>query len=99
MAKITSSGGSGIRALSKKLEETSAFSASLENGWKFEIDRSDPESVQKAIRDMEADVDEKAAAYPHNDMIVGVAGSIKEKLRQIILDRAAEPEDADGQPS
>ena len=49
----------------------------------------DPQSIEQAIQQLNAAVDEKIARYAHNEMIVNIAEKFKEKGRKAILDRAA----------
>ena len=46
--------------------------------------RSDPASVERAIAEMEAAVDRKAAAYSHNPMVAKIAEGTKEAFRKKI---------------
>jgi hypothetical protein len=47
--------------------------------------------VQRAIAEMEAAVDRKAAAYSHNPMVAKIAEASKEAFRKKILEMKDEP--------
>jgi saccharopine dehydrogenase-like NADP-dependent oxidoreductase len=52
------------------------------------FDAADPDSVNEAIRKMEAALDSKAAPYRGNATITSLIEEMKEKFRQEILERA-----------
>ena len=50
---------------------------------------SDPQSIDLAIREMEAAVDERVKSYSRNDMVKEIVSEVKENYRRSILERAA----------
>ncbi|HEX4049670.1 MAG TPA: hypothetical protein VHY19_02170 [Steroidobacteraceae bacterium] len=56
----------------------------------LKFDGSNPASVAAAIRQMEAAVDSKFAAYRGNDLVADVARTMKESYRKVILERASD---------
>lgn len=52
---------------------------------------SEPASVERAIAEMEAAVDRKAAAYSHNPMVAKIAEASKDAFRKKILEMKDEP--------
>jgi tRNA threonylcarbamoyladenosine modification (KEOPS) complex Cgi121 subunit len=53
------------------------------------FDPNDPQSIELAIQQVEAAIDEKVGNYGKNEMITGIINELKERYRQEILDRAA----------
>jgi hypothetical protein len=54
----------------------------------LKFDPSDPQSVQNAIRQMEAAIDSKTAAYRGNALVAKVAKAMKDQYREKIVERA-----------
>jgi hypothetical protein len=50
----------------------------------------DPASIDRAIHEMEAAIDSKAAPYSDNSFVQPIVEQLKEKYRTAILERAAE---------
>jgi hypothetical protein len=76
----------------KELAELSSAMASLDGEVaQLRFTPSDPASVQRAIEEMEAAVDRKAAAYSSNPMVVKIAEASKEAFRKKIQEIADEP--------
>jgi len=80
---------SGIDKLQRYVQDAQRWAASL-NGMigEFKFNPDDPESVQEAIRQMEAAVDSKSAAHRDNPIIVKTAQAFKDKCRENFLSRA-----------
>jgi hypothetical protein len=55
---------------------------------RLKFNPDDPQSVQEAIRQMEAAVDSKTAAYRGNALVSKLAEGLKGKYREKILERA-----------
>lgn len=55
----------------------------------LKFDPADPKSVEVAIRQMEAAVDEKTAPYRSNELVSKLAQASKDKFREQILERAS----------
>jgi hypothetical protein len=81
----------GFDNLQKELAELSSALASLDGEIAQLRFTRDPASVQRAIDEMEAAVDRKAAAYIHNPMVAKIAEASKEAFRKKILEMKDEP--------
>ena len=53
------------------------------------FDPHDPQSIEQAIQQLYAAIDDKVASYAHNEIVVNVAEELKETGRNNILERAA----------
>ena len=53
------------------------------------FDPFDPQSIEVAIQQFEAEIDEKASGYSGNEMVQGIIADLKEIGRDSILERAA----------
>lgn len=53
------------------------------------FDPLDPASIESAIQQMEATIEERLGTYSSNPIIRPLADELKEKYRQAIIDRAA----------
>lgn len=85
MAKIT-----GLDKFSRKMKEVSSFAREIDgNLGQVSFNASDPGSIDRAIVEMETMIDERAAPYGSNDAIQKIADDLKERYRQMILDKAA----------
>lgn len=81
---------SGLDALARKMKELEKAVAELDGDIaSVNFDPHDPESIQLAIEQLNAAVDEKIASYSHNEMVVEIADELKENGRKAILERAA----------
>jgi FMN phosphatase YigB (HAD superfamily) len=62
--------------------ELANFTSSLE-GWGLELqfDPDDPESVERAIREMETAIAAKADPYPGNEAVAQIVEQLKEQYR------------------
>jgi hypothetical protein len=76
---INSSGSWNRRSAFRSLDGTIAT---------LKFSPGDPNSVQNAIRQMEAAIDSKTAAYRGNALVAKVAKAMKDRYREQILERA-----------
>lgn len=79
----------GLDKLQRELKDAQRAFQSLDGTLttlKFNPD--DPQSVKAAIRQMEAAIDSKTAAYRGNTLVSNVAQQLKDKYREKILERA-----------
>ena len=84
MLKIT-----GLDKLQEQLEDAKrAFKALDGELATVRFDRDKPESVEAAIRTMEAAIDTKVAPYRANALVLSIVPRLKEKYRAAILERA-----------
>ncbi|MEG8030647.1 hypothetical protein QP179_03140 [Sphingomonas aurantiaca] len=85
MIKIT-----GLDGLTKKMSELEKAMAELDGDIaSLNFDPHDPASIEQAIHQLNAAVDERVAAYAHNDLVAEIAEGVKEQGRETILERAA----------
>ena len=85
MVKVT-----GLDKLSRKLDELSKFARDIDGHLgEVTFSPSDPGDIERAVAEMEAMVDERAAGYSRNDAVQNIAAEMKERYRQAILDKAA----------
>jgi len=54
-----------------------------------QFDPADAGSIERAIIEVDAMVDQKVAEYPNNSMIAGLGTAMKENLRAQIIEKAA----------
>ena len=85
VAKVT-----GMHSLSKKLDELSKFSNEAD-GLLGEVscDPNDPGSIDRAMHKIETIVDEHASFYPRNNLVQGIADSMKETYTKQLLQKSA----------
>jgi hypothetical protein len=80
----------GLEALQRNLEEASKAMASLHGTiTTLKFNPADPESVNGAIREMEAAVDQKIAPYASNSIVAELAAASKTSFRNQILKMAS----------
>lgn len=81
----------GFDRLQNQLQEASTAITSLEGELgQVKFDPEDPESIETAIQQVGAIVDERLGSYSSNPIVSSISASLKEKYREMILDRAAE---------
>jgi DNA-binding FadR family transcriptional regulator len=81
----------GIDKLQRELKEAQQAFEPLNGTFAtLRFDPADPESVQAAIEQMEAAVDEKTSPYRHNVFVTKMAEALKDKFRQAIREHKAE---------
>ena len=86
MFKIT-----GLDALTKQLKEAERALEGLDGTLgTVNFNPHDPESIEAAIVEVEAMIDERLGAYSGNPIVGPMSEELKEKYRQGILERAAE---------
>ncbi len=80
----------GLDRLQRQLEEAGrAFQALDGDVATLSFNPDDPASIDRAIHDMEAAVDSKAAPYSGNSLVESVVEQLKENYRSALLERAA----------
>jgi Mg/Co/Ni transporter MgtE len=80
----------GLDELARKMDELEKALAELDGDLAHvNFDPHDPESIEQAIHQLNAAVDEKIARYGHNQMVMTIADEMKENGRNAILERAA----------
>ena len=80
----------GLDALSRKLKELERATARLDGDIaQLEFNPHDPQSIENAIQELNSKIDEKLVGYDRNDIVVRIAGSLKESGRRAIIERAA----------
>ena len=85
MVKIT-----GLDKLSRKLDELSKFVKDMDGHLgEVKFSPNDPSDIERAIAEVEAMVDERAASYSRNDAVQNIAAEMKERYRQAIVEKAA----------
>ena len=81
----------GLDGFMKELAEVQkAFGSTEEKIAELRFSPDDPHSIQAAIAQMEAAVDEKTARYRSNPLVMQLGNGMKETYRKAILDKAAE---------
>jgi hypothetical protein len=82
----------GFDKLQRELEDAKRAFRSLDGTIaNLKFDPDDHKSVEQAIRQMEAAIDNKTARYRGNDFVTTVAKGLKEKYREMIrAQRAAQ---------
>jgi hypothetical protein len=79
----------GLDDLTRKLKELGEATSALDGDiTQVSFDPHDPASIEAAIQQMEAAIDERVSSYTHNDLVMGISGELKEKYRTAILERA-----------
>lgn len=85
MIKIT-----GLDKLTRKMDQLARFAEEVDGELAtVSFDPTDPASIEAAISEMEAAIDQKAVSYQGNDMVTDLVEQMKANLRDQILDRAA----------
>ena len=85
MIKIT-----GLDALSKRMDQLAKFAEEVDGELAIvSFDPTDPGSIETAISEMEAAIDQKALSYENNDMVADLVEQMKANLREQILEKAA----------
>ncbi len=79
----------GLDDFTRKFKELGEAASAL-NGdiTQLSFNPNDPGSIEAAIQQMEAAIDERVSSYAHNDLVMGISGQLKEKYRTAILERA-----------
>ena len=79
----------GLDDLARKLKELGEATSALDGDiTQLSFDPHDPASIEAAIQQMEAAIDERVSSYAHNDLVMGISGELKERYRTAILERA-----------
>jgi len=80
----------GLDQLTRHLEEAQeALKAADGELGTVTFDPNDPASIEAAIQQMEAIVDDRLAAYVSNPIIGPLAEQLKERFREGVVERAA----------
>jgi hypothetical protein len=81
---------SGLDRLTRQMDELSKFSEEVDGELAtVSFDPTDAASIEAAISEMEAAIDQKAIPYEGNDMVSDLVEQMKENLRDQILEKAA----------
>jgi hypothetical protein len=81
----------GLDKLMRELEQFSKAMGELDGDiCEVRFNPDDPASIEQAISEMEAAIDERAAPYHGNDLVTSTVEEMKEQYRQAILEKAAE---------
>ncbi|MEJ5174611.1 hypothetical protein [Erwinia sp. MYb416] len=78
----------GIDKLQKQLKEVEDATEALNGSYDVHFDANDPASIENAIQEANSMVDERSSRYVNNPMVTSIIESMKENLRQHILDSA-----------
>lgn len=85
MVKIT-----GLDQLTRKMDQLAKFAEEVDGELAtVSFDPTAPDSIEMAISEMEAAIDQKALAYVNNDMVTNLVEQMKASLREQILEKAA----------
>jgi len=80
----------GLDALQRKFKELEKAAAELDGDLaEVKFDPHDPQSIEQAIQQLNAAIDERIAGYERNDIVAAIVEELKENGRQAILDKAA----------
>ncbi|GAN69583.1 hypothetical protein [Acetobacter orleanensis] len=78
MFKIT-----GLDKLTREMAQLAKFATEVDGELaSVSFDPTDPGSIETAISEMEAAIDQKAASYEGNNMVVNLVEQIKANLRE-----------------
>lgn len=86
----------GIDKLQKQLREVEKATEALNGSYDVRFDANDPVSIENAIQEACSMVDERASGYATNPMVNPLIESMKENLRQQILDSAEQQRQENG---
>ncbi|MBS1078713.1 hypothetical protein JK217_13330 [Gluconobacter kondonii] len=85
MFKIT-----GLDKLTREMDQLAKFATEVDGELaSVAFDPTDPGSLETAISEMEAAIDQKAVSYEGNNMVINLVEQIKANLREQILKKAA----------
>ena len=80
----------GFDGLMKKMKQVEDALGDLDGEIaQVEFDPQDPISIEKAIEELNAAVDQRIAGFSHNNWVTEIANGLKERGRSHILERAA----------
>ena len=80
----------GLDALSRTLRELESAASSLDGEIaQVSFDPNDPQSIERAIQEVNSAIDEKIRGYGDNKTVANLVEALKESYRNGILDRAA----------
>jgi hypothetical protein len=81
---------SGLDQLSRQLNDAQKALENLDGELgTVSFDPNDPASIEVAIQNVEAIIDDRLGQYPNNLIIAPLAEKMKEQYRESIIDRAA----------
>lgn len=81
----------GLDKLTRELDQFSKAIGELDGDiCEVRFNPDDPASIEQAISQMENAIDERAAAYNGNELVMSMVEGIKEQYREAILEKAAE---------
>ena len=80
----------GLDALTRKIKELEKAVASLDGDIaSLTFNPYDPQSIERAIQELNAAIDEKVAGYAPKKIVASIAEELKENCRNTILERAS----------
>ncbi|PRH84577.1 hypothetical protein C5L14_25580 [Labrys okinawensis] len=81
---------SGLDKLTQQMNELAKFSEEVDGELAtVSFDPTDPASIEAAVSEIEAAIEQKAIPYEGNDMVFALLEQMKENLRDQILEKAA----------
>lgn len=87
----------GLNELTRKMDELQKATAALDGDiTSVNFDPHDPQSIEIAVQQMEAAIDERVGDYSRNDLVQNLVTQIKEQYRQRILEKAASARAGEG---
>lgn len=85
----------GLDTFTRQLDEAQKALASIDGDLgEVRFSPDDPASIERAIQDVEAMIDERLSAYATNPIVGPLAEEMKEQYREAIVARAAEARSA-----
>lgn len=79
---------SGIDKLQKQVKEAEDAAETLSGDYNVRFDANDPVSIENSIQEACDMLDERASRYLNNPFVTSMIESMKDNLRQQILDSA-----------
>lgn len=80
----------GLDKLQKNLKQLERAMAELDGDLTtVSFDPADPQSIEIAIQNMEAEIDKRIGTDANNNLVAGLADQLKEHFRTAILEKAA----------
>lgn len=80
----------GFDELNRKMDQLAKFGEEVDGELaNVSFDPTDPGSIEIAISEMEAAIDQKALSYVNNDMVANLVDKMKANFREQILEKAA----------
>lgn len=81
----------GLDKLTRELDQFAKAIGELDGDiCEVRFNPDDPASIEQAISQMEAAIDERAASFSGNELVMEMVENIKDQYREAILEKAAE---------